>query len=614
VSTAAATPGPAGGLQAVPGPETEPPRHALLLTVCCLAQFMVILDVAIVNVALPAIHHSLGFSSADLPWVVNAYTITFAGFLMLSGRAADLLGGRRTFTTGLLVFALASLAGGTAVDAGVLVGARALQGLGGAIMAASSLAIITSSFPIGPERHRAIALWGAMNGAGGAAGTLLGGIITQTLSWRWVLLINLPIGIAGALVARRVIVDRRRAIESGSFDVAGALAVTLGLLALVYGIVNAGAHGWGDPASLGAIGAGVALLAAFVVIEGRLASAPLVPLRVFRNSLLRASNITVLVFSAALFPMWYFCSLYLQEVLHFDALEAGLAFLPMSLTIMAVATQAGGLVLRFGAGRVLAAGLTLMALGLLLFARVPVHGTYVGDFLAPALLESVGIGLSVVPSTIAATATAAPNEAGLASGLVNTSRQMGGALGLAILVSVSVLFSKHLVTSHYTAPIVALNDGFRLAFAIAAGFTAIGALIAVRFIPAGLRPGAPPPLAPVQPGAPAAVADKGAASASPRPQEPSPAAPPAAAPAPVGPAATRAQAATPAAPAVPVRDGPPVAPPRAGAAPMPPARRAPAARAAGVRVMLTVNGGGSWALAPGVTTLSMHRGASGPSS
>jgi EmrB/QacA subfamily drug resistance transporter len=469
--------------------EDAHPRHALLLTVCCLAQFMVILDVSIVNVALPSIHRSLGFSAPQLQWVVNAYTITFAGFLMLSGRAADLLGGRRTFVTGLLLFSLASLIGGTAVDRQVLVGARALQGLGGAVMAASSLAIITSSFAPGPERHRAIGLWGAMNGAGGAAGTLLGGIITQELTWRWVLLINLPIGIAGALIARVVVVDRRREPSASGFDLAGALAVTGGLLSLVYGIVNAGSHGWGSLQALGPIGLGLALLAAFFVVEGRFAGAPLVPLRVFSNELLRVSNIVVILFSAALFPMWYFCSLYLQEVLHLGPLDAGLAFLPMALTIMACATRAGALVARFGAGPLLGVGLSLMAAGLALFGvGIAVNGDYISHFMLPSLLVSAGVGLSVVPSTIAATATAAPSEAGLASGLVNTSRQMGGALGLAILASLAVLYTGHLVNVDYRAPILALTDGFRLAFLLGGGFAATGALVAFRLIPKSVRP------------------------------------------------------------------------------------------------------------------------------
>jgi EmrB/QacA subfamily drug resistance transporter len=475
-------------LKAVRAEESVRPRHALLLTACCLAQFMVILDVSIVNVALPSIHRSLGFSAPELQWVVNAYTITFAGFLMLSGRAADLLGHRRTFVTGLLVFSLASLAGGTAIDRQVLVGARALQGLGGAIMAAASLAIITSSFAAGAERNRAIGLWGAMNGAGGATGTLLGGIITQELSWRWILLINLPIGVAVALIARVVVEDRRGERTSGGFDLAGALSVTGGLLALVYGIVSAGTQGWGSLEALGPIGLGLALLVLFVIVEGRFATAPLVPLRVFANRLQRISNIVVLLLSAALFPMWYFASLYLQEVLQMRPLDAGLAFLPMSLTIFACAMHAGRLVGRFGAGPVLGFGLSVMACGLALFGLVAVNGDYVSDFMLPGFLVSAGIGLSIVPSTIAATATAAPSEAGLASGLVNTSRQMGGALGLAILASLAVLYTNHLTSVDYRAPILALDDGFRLAFLLGAGLAASGALVAFRFIPRSVRP------------------------------------------------------------------------------------------------------------------------------
>jgi EmrB/QacA subfamily drug resistance transporter len=474
-------------------------RNSLLLAVCCTAQFMVILDVSIVNVALPSIRASLGFSAIDLQWIVNAYTIAFAGFLMLGGRAADLFGQRRMFTAGLLLFAFASLAGGTASSQGMLIGARAAQGLGGAIMAPASLAIITSSFAPGPERLRAVGLWGAMNGAGGAAGTLLGGIITQEFSWRWILLINLPIGIAAALVARTAVSERRRDDEAGSFDLAGALAVTGGLLALVYGIVSAGAHGWGSAAALGPIALGLVLLAAFVVIEDRFATAPLVPLRVFSNRLLRVANLVVLIFSAALFPMWYFASLYLQEVLGMPPLGAGLAFLPMALTIMACAMRAGRLVARFGAGSVLGAGLSMMALGLVLLARITVNGSYVSDFLLPSLLISTGIGLSIVPSTVAATSTSAPGESGLASGLVNTSRQMGGALGLAVLTSLAALYTSHLTNVDYRAPIVALTDGFRLAFLLGAGFAATGAVVAFRFI-GGVAARAPRGLAPA-PGA-----------------------------------------------------------------------------------------------------------------
>jgi len=470
-------------LDAVEG-RAEPPRHALLLAVCCLAQFMVILDVAIVNVALPSIQASLGFSETDLQWIVNAYTITFAGFLMLSGRAADLFGQRRTFVSGLLVFALASLAGGTAGSQGLLVGARALQGLGGALMAAASLAIITSSFAPGRERLRAIGLWGAMNGAGGAAGTLLGGIITETLSWRWILLINLPIGIAAAIAARLIVAEHRGKIDWKSFDVGGALAITGGMLALVYGIVTAGSEGWGTLAAAGPIALGIALLVGFAVIEGRLAPAPLVPLRVFTRRQMRTANGVVLMFSAALFPMWYLTSLYLQKVLHMPPLGAGLAFLPMALTIMACATRAGSLVGRFGVRPVLGTGLTLMASGMALFAvLINANGSYGADVLAPGLLVSTGIGFAIVPSTIAATAAAGPSEAGLASGLVNTSRQIGGALGLAILASLGAQYTSHLVNADFQGPLVALTNGFRLAYLLGAVFVAAAAIVTFRYIP-----------------------------------------------------------------------------------------------------------------------------------
>jgi EmrB/QacA subfamily drug resistance transporter len=484
-----------------------PSRHALLLAVCCTAQFMVILDVSIVNVALPSIRASLGFSATELQWIVNAYTIAFAGFLMLGGRAADLVGQRRTFVAGFLLFSFASLVGGIAQSRGMLIGARGLQGLGGAVMAPASLSIINSSF-VGPERFRAIGVWGAMNGAGGAAGVLLGGIITQYLGWRWILLINVPIGIAAATVARAAVPPRRAAAAHSSFDLPGALTITGGLLALVYGIVSAGSDGSGAPEALGPILLGLALLGAFVAIEARFASAPLVPLRVFQSKLLSSANFIVLAFSAALFPMWYFLSLYLQLVLKLEPIGAGLAFLPMALTIMACATRAPRLVARFGAGPLLGGGLTLMTLGLLLFGRLAVNGGYVSGLLLPGLLVSVGLGLAIVPSTIAATAGVAPAEAGLASGLINTSRQMGGALGLAILTSLGAQYTAHLINVDYRAPLLALDDGFRLAFLIAALFAGIGAVAAFRLIPR------------VRPGAPGAAPPMPAAAAAPAPAPP----------------------------------------------------------------------------------------------
>ena len=407
-------------------------------------------------------------------------------------------------------------------------GARALQGLGGAIMAAASLAIITSSFAPGPERLRAIGLWGAMNGAGGAAGTLLGGIITEALSWRWILLINLPIGIAAALAARVIVAEHRGKIDLKSFDVGGALAITGGMLALVYGIVTAGSDGWSALAAVGPIALGIALLAGFALIEGRLASAPLVPLRVFKRPQLRTANGVVLLFSAALFPMWYLTSLYLQEVLHMPPLGAGLAFLPMALTIMAFATRGGSLVGRFGVRPVLGTGLTLMAAGMALFAvLIKVNGSYGADVLLPGLLASMGIGLAVVPSTIAATAAAGPSEAGLASGLVNTSRQMGGALGLAILASFGAQYTSHLLNADYQAPLVALTNGFRLAYLLGAVFAALAAVVAFRYIarlpaPASAGNSGPAPVAQPVPARPTAANGMPAEAPAPRPNAPAP--------------------------------------------------------------------------------------------
>ncbi|MGH9302838.1 MAG: MFS transporter, partial [Acidimicrobiales bacterium] len=456
-------------------------RQAWLLTVCCVAQFMVILDLSIVNVALPSIQLSLGFSAIDLQWVVDAYSILFAGFLMLGGRASDHFGNRRLLITALLVFAVASLIGGSAPDQTVLVLARGLQGLSGALMAAGSLAAITSAFPPGPARHRAIGLWGAMNGAGGAAGSLFGGIITQELGWRWVLLINPPIGVAAAVVAFLVVVDGERARRpEGSFDLAGALSLTGGLIVLVYGIVNAGYLGWLAPLSIAPILAGVALLGLFPVLELR-AKAPLVPLRAFSGQLRRA-NIIVLVFSAALFPMWYVTSLYLQQVLGLSPLDAGLAFLPMALVIMFGARRAGSAVNRFGVRSVLGAGLLLMAGGLLLFARIGSSGSAVGFVILPGVLVALGIGFSIVPSTIAAVQGVAPEQGGLASGFVNTSRQVGGALGIAILISLATSYTSHLIGANRAVP-DALTDGFRLAYLICAGLCALAAVATFAWLP-----------------------------------------------------------------------------------------------------------------------------------
>jgi EmrB/QacA subfamily drug resistance transporter len=466
--------------------ETPPAERKLgsggtwLLIVCCVAQFMVILDLSIVNVALPSIQSSLGFSAPELQWIVDAYSITFAGFLMLGGRAADHFGQRRMFVWALFVFAAASLAGGLAPDRGMLVAARAVQGLGGALMAACSLAVITSSFAPGPQLHRAIGAWAAMNGLGGAAGMLFGGIITQELSWRWVLLINPPIGIAAGVVAYAVVSERRRA-PGRSFDLAGALTLTIGQMVLVFGIVEAGLAGLGTLDALGPIIVGVILLAVFGVIEVKVASEPLIPFKELTKPLRVANNI-VLLFSASLFPMWFVSSLYLQQVLYLSPLDTGLIFLPMTLMIMLVASRAGKLVSQFGVRSVLGGGLVLLTAGMLLLAKIGSSGSPIVYIMLPGLLTAAGIAMSIVPSTIAATQGAKEGQAGLASGLVNTSRQVGGGLGLAILVTLATSRSSHLIgTGHGVAQ--SLTDGFRLAYLIGGGLAAAAALVTFTALP-----------------------------------------------------------------------------------------------------------------------------------
>ena len=456
------------------------------LALACLAQLMVTLDLSVVNVALPAIRNGLHFSADDLQWVVNAYTITFAGFLLLGGRAADLLGRRRTFVAGLTLFWLASLAGGLAASEGILITARALQGLGGAIVAPASLSIITTTFEEGPQRNRALGVWGAMAGAGGATGVLLGGTLTDLLSWRWILFITVPIGILVAALTVVYIEESRDPAGSRGFDVAGALAVTLGVSVLVLAIVRTSVAGWASAQTWELVATGVALLSAFVVIEARVAKAPLMPLRILASRTLSAANSVVLLLGAATLGLWYLASLYLQQVLGYSPVETGLAFLPMALCISAGSALASKLVARFGAKTVVVAGMLIEAAGMLLFTRISADGGYLSSFVAPSLIVSVGISLTYVPATIAATSDVAREQAGLASGITNTARLVGGAIGLATLVAfassrTSTRLARAVPGPHVMAQ--ALTSGFRLAFVIAAGFALVGAATAVVGLP-----------------------------------------------------------------------------------------------------------------------------------
>jgi EmrB/QacA subfamily drug resistance transporter len=462
-------------------PSIDDARKGWILALTCLAQFMVILDVSVVNVALPSIREDLDFSAVNLQWVVNAYTLTFAGFLLLGGRAADLLGRKRVFLAGIVAFAVASLVGGLSTSQEMLIGARAVQGLGGAIVAPATLAIITTTFAEGYERSRALAVWGAMGAVGGSAGVLLGGLLTELLGWQWILFINVPVGIVGLLGAMRFIPESTMEdIGERHYDVSGALAVTGGLVLLTFAIVRTDVNGWGSPATLLVGGAGLALLAVFLVIE-RHTRRPLMPLRIFASRTLTAANLVIFTLGASVFAMWYFVSLYLQQVLGYSPIEAGLSFLPMTGAIIVASTFAGRLAGRIGPGRILAIGMTVIGVGMLLLTRISPTGSYAADVLVPGVITTTGIGLAFVPTTIAAMAGVERSDAGLASGLVNTSRQVGGSLGLAILATLATQRTQDL--AHGAAiDASALTAGFHRAFLVGACFAFTGALIAAALL------------------------------------------------------------------------------------------------------------------------------------
>jgi EmrB/QacA subfamily drug resistance transporter len=444
------------------------------------AQFMVVLDASIVNVALPSIQTDLHFSQENLQWVVNAYTLAFGGFLMLGGRAADLFGRRRVFMIGMIVFAAASLAGGLATSEGWLIGARGIQGLGAAIVSPAALAIVTTTFTEGAERNKALGIWGALAGAGGAVGVLLGGVLTSGLGWQWVLFVNVPIGIVVAILAPRVVSESRQEART-TIDVLGALLVTAGLVSVVYALVDANSAGWGSLQTIGLLALGLALLVGFVVTELR-ARHPIMPLGIFRNRNVASANAVSLLVGASLFSMFYFISLYLQQVLGDTALEAGLSYLPLALAIIFSAGGASQLVTKVGPKLVLVTGLVLVAIGLVMFSRVSADGSFAADVLAPSIIVAVGLGFSFVPIMITAVAGVGESEAGMASGLINTAQQVGGALGLAILSTVATSRTSDVLATgvHGRA---ALTEGFQAAFAVGAGFAVVGIVLAVLVVP-----------------------------------------------------------------------------------------------------------------------------------
>ncbi|HEY5318656.1 MAG TPA: MFS transporter, partial [Solirubrobacteraceae bacterium] len=459
-----------------------PRAKNLALLLLAMTQFVIVIDASIVNVALPSIGRHLHFSRDDLSWVVNAYTLTFGGFLLLGGRMADLLGRRRMFMIGLVLFSLASLGGGLAQSEGWLIVARAIQGLGAAVVSPAALSILTNTFSEGAERNRALGIWGAVAGAGGAVGVLLGGILTSGLSWRWVLFVNVPIGIAAATFAPRLLPESRSGNEAQTFDIPGAVTVTAGLALLVYGVVQAVNDGWGSTATLLRLAGAAALLVAFLVIELRQRH-PIMPFSIFRLRTLRGANIVGLLVGMSLFSMFFFISLYLQDVLHYSAIKTGLSYLPLAIGIILSAGGAAQLVTRIGFKPTLIGGLVLIAGGLLWFSQVHTPGgSYLSDVLGPSLLAAFGLGFAFVPVTIAAVTGIEPDEAGLASGLINTSQQVGGALGLAILATVANSRTQSLLHAGVHNASIALTKGFDRAFLVGAGFAIAGAILAAVLI------------------------------------------------------------------------------------------------------------------------------------
>jgi EmrB/QacA subfamily drug resistance transporter len=472
----------------------------LALLVLCLGDLMIVLDVTIVGVALPSIREDLGFSEESLAWVVNAYLITFGGFLLLGGRLGDLFGHRRLFLLGITLFTLASAACGLATSQEMLVGARAIQGIGGAIVSAVALSLMMTLFTEPAERAKAMGVFGFVASGGGSLGVLLGGVLTDVLDWHWIFLVNVPVGIAVVVLSFVLIPSARVATAAHKLDVAGAVTVTAALMIAVYAIVNGNEVGWVTARTLGLLAVAAMLLGAFLVIESRVAS-PLMPLRLFRLRNVAVSNVVGVLWAGSMFAWFFLSALYLQLVLGYSPLEVGLAFLPGNIImgILSIGLSAR-LVLRFGIRLPLAAGLGLAALGLLLFARAPVDGNFVVDVLPAMILLGLGAGMAFNPVLLAAMSDVEPTEAGLASGVVNTSFMMGGALGLAVLASIAASRTDTLLAAGESNA-EALTGGYHVAFFVGALFAltaaALGGLLLRQgaYAAAGEHGGEPEPAA-----------------------------------------------------------------------------------------------------------------------
>src|SRR6195256_2218142 len=452
-----------------------------VLAIVAVAQFMVILDASIVNVALPTIRRDVGFSEQSLSWILNSYTLMFGGFLLLGGRLAARLGRRRLFMAGIALFTAASLVCGVSQSEGELLVARGFQGLGGAMVSPAALSIILTTFAEGRERNRALSVWGAIAGAGGAVGLLLGGVLVQLLSWRWVFFVNVPIGAVVLALAPRMIPESRSESAAKSYDVQGAVAITLGTMALVFTLIKADSWGWTSARTIAGFVVAAVLIVAFVVIERRHKD-PLVPLRIFSNRSLSAADATLLVMVAALFGMFFFLTLYFQQVLGYSALKTGIAYLPLSLSLIGASGVASRFVDRFTPKPILVAGLLISSGGFVFLTSVSGHGDYESHVLPAMIILGVGMGMSFVPVTIAGTSGVAPEDSGLASGLLNTTQQVGGSLGLAILSSIATSRTTSGLHAGLALP-AALKHGFKGAFIVGAALCAMGAVFTTVLLP-----------------------------------------------------------------------------------------------------------------------------------
>jgi len=461
------------------GPAARHFNPWLVLVIACMAQFMVVLDATVVNIALPSVQRGLHFSTANLQWIVNGYALIFGGFLLLGGRAADLLGRKRLFVAGVILFSAASLLDGLAQTSGMLIVGRGLQGLGGALVSPAALAIITTTFTDTEERTKALGVWAAIAAGGSAVGLLLGGALTDLASWRWIFFVNVPVGVITVAMAVRWVKESKVHYAHRSFDLLGAGSVTAGLVVLVYAIVKVQSWGWGSAKTLGLGAVAIALLAAFVAIERR-SPAPLVRLGIFRIRALAIADTALLLVASGMFGMFFFASLYVQEILGYSPLKAGLAFLPVTVGIIVGAGLAQQLIRRLGVRNVCAFGVALASAGMLYLTQLPVHGSYVSDLLVGLVPMSIGMGLAFVPITLLGTSGVDDDDAGLASGLFNTAQQVGGSLGLAILSTLAASQTTSALHGNSVAALMAAKvSGYHVAFLGAAIMLAGGVVLLV---------------------------------------------------------------------------------------------------------------------------------------